>query len=185
MAKECATYIYSMLEADVKQGSDSVAVWAVYRVFVAGRNVRNWALLNPAEPHWAVGHLFSANARELLHLTITPYTRIPPPSAPPPKCWNLFPQGFDSSYHNSMDPLSWIIPILCSDWWVPAGHDCRHRWEFRPAMASICHIALLSRCSCFSFHLSSLSLFCSRKTTRAGRERWAPSRLRKVKLDAH
>lgn len=40
-AKECATYIYSLSEADVKKGSVSVAVSAVYRVFVAGRNMRN------------------------------------------------------------------------------------------------------------------------------------------------
>ncbi|KAI9544955.1 hypothetical protein NQZ68_040527 [Dissostichus eleginoides] len=39
-------------------------------------------------------------------------------------------------------PLSWIIPILHSDCWEPAGHDCRHRWESRPVMASICRIAL-------------------------------------------
>lgn len=69
----------------------------------------------------------------------------------------------DSSYHSSTDPLSWIIPILRGDLWVPAGHDRRHRWESRPVMASICHIALLSRpfLKCFSSHRS--SLFCSLK----------------------
>lgn len=58
-------------------------------------------------------------------------------------------------------PLSWIIPILRSGRWVPAGHDCRHRWESRPVIASICHCALASVCFlyCFSFCLSSLSLF--------------------------
>lgn len=61
-------------------------------------------------------------------------------------------------------PLSWIIPILHSGWRVPAGHDCRHRWS-RPVMASICHCALASVLflCCFSFCLSSLSLFFSWK----------------------
>lgn len=62
-------------------------------------------------------------------------------------------------------PLSWIIPALRSGLWVPAGHDCRHRWESRPVMASICHCALASVCFlyCFSFRLSSWALFFSWK----------------------
>lgn len=38
---------------------------------------------------------------------------------------------------------------------------------------------------CFSFHHSSLSLFCFSKTARAGKERWVPLRLKRVKHDAH
>lgn len=57
-------------------------------------------------------------------------------------------------------PVSWIIPVLRSVRWVPAGHDCRHRWVSRPVMASICHCALASVwfLYCFSFCLSSFSL---------------------------
>lgn len=62
-------------------------------------------------------------------------------------------------------PLSWIIPVPRSGRWMPAGHDCRHRWVSRPVMASICHCALagLWFLYCFSFCLSSLSLFFSWK----------------------
>lgn len=127
---------------------------------VEGRSVRNWALLNPAEPLWAAGHLFSANTRKLLHLTITPSTRKPVSAHPtqpslPPNAENVSSRDSDPSYHNSMNPLPWITPILCSDLWVPAGHDCRHRWESRPMIASICHIALVS----WRFVLFFLSIF--------------------------
>lgn len=70
-------------------------------------------------------------------------------------------------------PLSWIIPVLLSGRWVPAGHDCRHRWVSRPVMASICHCALAGLWFryCFSFCLSSLSLFFSWKCP-IGTKRW-------------
>lgn len=70
-------------------------------------------------------------------------------------------------------PLSWIIPVPHSGLWVPAGHDCRHRWVSRPVMASICHCALagLWFLYCFSFCLSSLSMFFSWKCP-IGTKRW-------------
>lgn len=70
-------------------------------------------------------------------------------------------------------PLSWIIPVPLSGRWVPAGHDCRHRWVSRPVMASICHCALAGLWFryCFSFCLSSLSLFFSWKCP-IGTKRW-------------
>lgn len=55
-------------------------------------------VLNPAEPHWAVGHLFSVNASKLLHLTITPSARSP--SFPSPTLKSC-PQGIQTPYHNS------------------------------------------------------------------------------------
>lgn len=118
--------------------------------------------MNPTE---LPGHLFPTNtSRNLVHLTITPSNRGP--CLPSPPTLKSCPQGILTPLITIPRILSWIIPILRSDCWVPAGHDCRHRWESRPVMTSICHIALLSRCvffKCFSFHLSSLSLFCSLK----------------------
>ncbi len=168
-AKESVAYIYSLLQADMKQGSGSVAVSVMYRVFVAGRNVRNWAPLNPAEPHWAVGHLFSANGRELLHLTITPSTRSPSPSSPNAEI--LSSRDSNSSYRNSSvldysHPAQWLVgasrPRLPTQMGVQAcdGFHMSHRSR------ELVLFFFFSKC--FSFHLSSLSLFCSLKWPEQG-----------------
>lgn len=128
----------------------------VYRVFVAGRNVRNWALPNPAEAHWAAGHLFTAN--ELLHLTITPSTHSP--SLPSPNAEILSSRDSDSSYRNSSfldysHPAQWLVgasmPRLSTQMGVQAcdGFHMSHR---------SCESVLFFKC--FSFRLSCLSLFC-------------------------
>lgn len=73
----CRLHLLFCLEPDVKGGSVSTVVANVFKIFVAGKNVRNGALLNPAEPVELLEHLFSENASELLHLTLTPSAHRP------------------------------------------------------------------------------------------------------------
>lgn len=159
MVKECVAYIYSLLQTDVKQGGGSVAVSVMFGVFAAGTDVRNLALLNPGEPHWAarapVSNKYQQKSLAPHNNTIKSWT-LPP--FPPPTLKSCT-QGILTPLITIPRILSWIIPILRSDCWVPAGHDCRHRWESRPVMTSICHIALLSRCVFLNVFLSISHLF--------------------------
>lgn len=148
-----ASFTFSLLQTDVKQGGGSVAVSVMFGVFAEGADVRNLALLNPGEPPWAAGAPVSNKYQQK---ALAPHNNT---IKSPPNTEILSSRDSDSSYHNSTDPLSWIIPILRSDCWVPAGHDCRHRWESRPVMTSICHIALLSRCVFLNVFLSISHLF--------------------------
>lgn len=166
MVKECVVYIYSLLQTDVKQGGGSVAVSVMFRVFAAGTDVRNLALLNPGEPHWAVrapvSNKYQQKSLAPHNNTIKSWT-LPP--FPPPDTEVLSSRDSDSSYHNSTDPLldyshpaQWLLgasrPRLPTQMGVQACDDFHmsHR-SFEPVRFF----------KCFSFHLSSLSLFCSLK----------------------
>lgn len=155
MAKECVAYIYGLLQADVKQGSGSVVGLVVYRVFVAGRNE---ARLNPAEPHWAYGHLFSANASELLHLRITPCAHSP--SLPSPNAEILSSRDSDSSYHNSSvldysHPTQWLVgasrPRLPTQMGVQAcdGFHMSHR-SCESVLFFLCFLSISHLFLCFA-----------------------------------
>lgn len=125
--------------------------------------MRNWALLYPAELHWAVGHLFSANASELLHLTITSSTHKP--SLPFPVL-KSFPQGILTL----LITVPWILcPGLFSSCVMTsgcqqamtAGTDGSPGWWWLPYVTSFFWVGSFFKC--FSFHRSSRSVFCSLK----------------------
>lgn len=42
-----------------------------------------------------------------------------------------------------------LFPSCAGDSWVPTGHDCCHRWESGPAMASICRVGPVRFCDAF------------------------------------
>lgn len=111
----------------------------------------------------------------------------PPLTAQPssPQCWSLVLKGFRLFLSQFFCPG--LFPSCARDWWVPAGHDCWHRWESRPVMTSICHAALAGLCF-FNVFLSISHLFLCVllfKMARVGMERWVPMRLDRVKLNAH
>lgn len=134
------------------------------RVFVA-RNSRNWARLNPAEPHRAVGHLFSANASGS-------FCTLHSPSLPSPQRWNLVLKGFRVVLSQFLCPglfPSCAVTSGCQQattadtdgspglWWLP----------YVTSLLQVC-AAFFFFFKCFSFHLSSLSPFGSLKWPEQG-----------------
>lgn len=136
MVKECVVYIYSLLQTDVKQGGGSVAVSVMFGVFAAGTDVRNLALLNPGEPHWAarapVSNKYQQKSLAPHNNTIKSWT-LPPF---PPRHWSLVLKGFWlllSQFHGSSPGLfpSCAVTAVCQQattadtdgspglWWLP------------------------------------------------------------------
>lgn len=136
IVKECVVYIYSLLQTDVKQGGGSVAVSVMFGVFAAGTDVRNLALLNPGEPHWAarapVSNKYQQKSLAPHNNTIKSWT-LPPF---PPQHWSLVLKGFWlllSQFHGSSPGLfpSCAVTAGCQQattadtdgspglWWLP------------------------------------------------------------------
>lgn len=84
--------------------------------------------INPDEPRWAVGH----------HNT---------PIPPLPTARVL--SSRDSWLILSQLLCPGLFPSCAGDSWVPTGHNCRHRWESGPAMASICRVGPVRFCDAF------------------------------------
>lgn len=131
------------------------AVCVVQTVFVSGRNVRNWAQLNPDEPHWAVQHLFFwkhqqafAPHNNTLHLQ---------PIPPLPQCWNLVLKGFRLLLSQFLCPglfPSCAVTSGCQQattadtdgspglWWLPYVTLLLWVWAFFNVFLSISHLLL-------------------------------------------
>lgn len=79
---------------------------------------------------------------------------------------NPIPPLLTASVLSSRDSLLVLSQLLCpglfpscaGDSWVPTGHDCRHRWESGPAMASICRVGPVRFCDAFISFSPYLSL---------------------------
>lgn len=143
---KCVTYIYicDHLMWSKGLGVFPSRMWCMWRADMWGRQ--------PSQPSWTPAELLGTC---FLQRQVSLFTAQQPPFLASPR---LVMEGFILPI---TIPVSWIIPVLRSVRWVPAGHDCTHRWVSRPVMASICHCALASVCFlyCFSFCLSSFSLF--------------------------
>lgn len=141
--------------------------------------------VNPNEPRWAAGHLFSGNTS----LDFAPHnnTLHSQPILPLPSAGVLSARNSDLSQDLSQFFCPGLFPSCAGDWWVPAGHDCWHRWESRPVMTSICHAGLAGLCF-FNVFLSISHLFLCVlffKMAWVEMERRVPLRLDRVKLKAH
>lgn len=158
---KCVTYIYicDHLMWSKGLGVFPSRMWSMWRVDMWGSQ--------PSQPSWTPAEL---DGTCFLQRQVSLFTTQQPPFLTSPR---LVMEGFILPI---TIPVSWIIPVLHSVRWVPAGHDCRHRWVPRPVMASICHCALASVCFlyCFSFCLSSfsLSIFFPWKCPTGTERRW-------------
>lgn len=151
------------------------------RVFVA-RNLRNWARLNPAEPHRAVGHLFSANASGS-------FCTLHSPSLPSPQRWNLVLKGFRVVLSQFLCPglfPSCAVTSGCQQATTADTDGSPGLW-WLPYVTSLLQVSAAFFFFLKMFFFPSLISFAVWlfKMAWAGRERWVPSRLERVKHDAH
>lgn len=156
--KECVAYINSLLQADVKQGSGSQSCICCEKL----------EKLSPTKPGWTPpsrrAPVFCKRQRKLLH---------PPLTIPPlPQRWNLVLKGFRVVLSQFLCPglfPSCAVTSGCQQattadtdgspglWWLP----------YVTSLLQVC-AAFFFFFLCFSFHLSSLSLFGSLKWPEQG-----------------